>query len=104
MARRNMYLEKMKKQLVEEALNGGNASFVARKHGVDPSTVKKWVKEYRDEVEEELAKKQVPKVKSEKPEIDYKEKYEKAAKLLGEKEVEIAILKDLLKKTEFPND
>jgi transposase len=106
MSRRSEYLERMKKQLVEEALSGGNASFVARKHGVDPNTLTKWIRQYRDEVESEMSKKQVPKAQDPqvKETVDYKKKYEQAVKLLGEKDVEIAILRDLLKKTRFPDD
>jgi transposase len=101
MGRRNEYLEKMKKNLVREALSGGNSSFVARKHGIHPGTLKKWVKEYRDEVEFQMDKQSstTPNLPNDSDSTDYKKMYEKAVTLLGEKDLEIAILKDLVKKT-----
>ncbi len=90
MSRRNEYLEKMKKNLVQEALSGGNSAFVARKHGVHPATMKRWVKEYRDEVESELDKQSstTPNSPQDNDSKDYKKMYEKALKLLGEKDLE----------------
>lgn len=96
---RHRYLEEFKKQVVREALEGGNASFVARKYGYSSSAVHDWVRQYRDEVEAEMGKKEkVDKILNPETTEDWQSKYEKAVKLLGEKDLEIAILKDLVKK------
>lgn len=91
----------LKKNFVREALEGGNASYVARKHGLSPKTVGQWVRDYREEVEEEMAKKdhnqeQVPSLIGDQ---DVKKQLDQALKLIGKLQLENEILKDLLKKT-----
>jgi transposase-like protein len=73
-------------------------------HNLHPETIRSWVRQYRDEVEADMAKRKSPalwdEVKQAKAETeDYRKKYAQAMKLLGEKELEIAILRDLVKKT-----
>jgi len=89
----------VKKSIVREALAGGNAAFVARQHGLSPKTVNRWVKEYRDEVEEEMGKKDTEQTVSLHEEQDVKKQLDQALKLIGKLQVENEILKDLLKKT-----
>lgn len=89
-----------KKQLVREALEGGNGAFVARKHGVSASALCRWIQQYRDEVEEAMGKrKSVNELNNPETAEEWKKKYEQATKLLGEKEMEIALLRELVKKT-----
>jgi transposase-like protein len=90
-----------KRELVAEVLLGYRTEFVARKYGLSPHTLRRWVREYRDEVGEVMAKKQEQNeqlVKDAEELKDLKKKYNSAMKILGEKELEIAILQDLLKK------
>ena len=88
-----------KKQLVREALEGGNGAFVARKHGISSSAISRWIQQYRDEVEEEMAKrKSMDGIPNPESADDWKQRYEQAAKLLGEKEMEITLLRELVKK------
>lgn len=83
-------------------LETNNYSTVARAAGVDPRTLKSWVKEYEMEVRDQMEKEGMSLISLEPTEMDYKRKYEMAMKLLGEKELEITILKDALKKTNVP--
>ena len=93
----NQFIE-LKKKIVREALAGGNAAFVARQHELSPKTVNRWVKEYRDEVEEEMGKKDKEQTVSLNNEQDVKKQLDQALKLIGKLQVENEILKDLLKK------
>lgn len=95
------YRELEKREYVSEVLAGFRTEVVARKYGMHPGTLRRWVKEYEDEVDEMVAKRRSAeermKEAAEKlPELE--KKYEKAMKLLGEKELEIEILRELVKK------
>jgi len=96
----NQFIQ-LKKEIVREAIEGGNASYTARKHGLSPKTVSQWVREYREEVEEEMTTqdKHPDQVLSLKEDQDIKKQLEQALKLIGKLQVENEILKDLLKKT-----
>jgi transposase-like protein len=93
---RKKYSDEFKQQIVKEAIETGNMSLVARQHEIAKSMVAKWVKQYKNPPVQKNNKKKA---------IDnsyYKEletENDKLKKLLGEKDLEIAILKDLLKKT-----
>ncbi|SMF66946.1 Transposase and inactivated derivatives [Paenibacillus uliginis N3/975] len=93
--------DELRIQVVEEALERGNVALTARKHGLSPYSLYKWVKQYRDEVEMTMSRKKNMDRLEVQPQTtgDWKEKYEQATKLIGEKELEIAILRDLVKKT-----
>ncbi len=89
------YAEEFKRQIVKEVEETGNASLVARRHDLVPGTVTCWVRE---------SKKQNGLI----PNHNYSNKINAKSleeengqlkKLLGEKDLEIAILRDLLKKT-----
>lgn len=88
------YSEELKRQIVKEVEETGNATLVARKHDLIPGTVTRWVRESK-----QASKTNNP------LNIDYStnspldKENEQLKKLLGEKDLEIAILKDLLKKT-----
>lgn len=91
--------DELRVQIVEEALSRGNIALTARKHGISPYSLYKWVKQYRDEVEVTMGKrKKLNNLSSPQTAEEWEQKYEQAAKLLGEKELEIAILRDLVKK------
>ena len=91
---RKKYSDEFKQQIIKEAIETGNCSIVARKHNLIPSNVARWVRThsngnnsasknyYPDKNSKELAKEN-----------------EQLKKILGEKELEIAILRDRLKKT-----
>lgn len=103
MMRKSGPIEEVKKQYVRMALESGNNAFLARKLGISPKTFGGWVRKYRDEVEEEMAKEGLPQI--EPPGMnDLQAKYDHAMKLLGEKELEVAMLRELIKKnsSDFP--
>lgn len=88
------YSEEFKRQIIKEVEEVGNASLVARKQDVVPGTVIRWVRESK-----------MVNITNNPLNIDYSTSFsldkenEQLKKLLGEKDLEIAILKDLLKKT-----
>ncbi|KQL52443.1 hypothetical protein AN964_02055 [Heyndrickxia shackletonii] len=102
MSKRRGPIEEVKKNYVRMALESGNMAFVARKTGVSQSTLKAWVNLYRSEVEAEMEQEGVNPLSSSPSNNDLQKKYDQAMKLLGEKELEVAMLRDMLKK-KFPN-
>jgi transposase len=102
MSKRKGPMEEVKKQYVRMALESGNMSFVARKTGVNPSTLKGWVSQYRDEIEAVMENEGILPLSSSPSNNDLQIKYDHAMKLLGEKELEVSMLRDMLKK-KFPD-
>jgi len=90
-----------KKELVVEVLAGYRTENVARKYGVSPKTLSNWVRQYQDEVGDLMEKKRNDAEMMKQNAAGYEElqkKYNDAMKLLGEKELENSILRDLVKK------
>lgn len=91
---RKQYSPEFKQQVVKEAREVGNGSVVARKYDLNQNIVNKW-----------LRKSEGGGVGHTSPPLttqDHKQlqaENEKLKKLLGKKELEIEILRDLLKKT-----
>lgn len=91
-----------KRELVAEVLLGYRTEYVARKYGMSPKTLSSWVRQYQDEVDAIMVKKQEQSQQMQQDAAELQElqkRYKEAMKLLGEKELENNILKDLLKKT-----
>ncbi|WP_442595186.1 transposase [Neobacillus sp. D3-1R] len=91
-------IEDVKKQYVRMAIESGNAAHIARKVGVSTSTLGGWMKIYREEVDSEMREEGVSPLTESSTSDDLQKKYEKAMKLLGEKELEVAMLRDMFKK------
>ena len=91
--------EETKLQIVREALSGIKIGVLSRKYGLHAETIRNWVKDYRNQVGDD----QIPSTDEQLQELqrlqEVEEKYEKAVKILGEKELEIEILRELLKKS-----
>ncbi|WP_227394798.1 hypothetical protein [Jeotgalibacillus aurantiacus] len=95
--------EEIKKKYVRMALETNKIVTTAKTAGVHRSTLTAWINEYGDEIREEME------MEAESGEVlpleksgdYYKQQYERAMRLLGEKELEIAVLKDLVKKRPF---
>ncbi len=91
--------EEMRIQVVKEALAGMKVGVLARKYGVSPKSINTWVRTYRDQIHAD----EVPAPDAHLQELkrlqEMEEKYDKAMKVLGEKELEIEILRELLKKS-----
>ena len=99
---RKQYSPEMKMQIVKEAMETGNASIVARRHDIATSLVARWTRCYK-RYGNFYPQKDVPRSNGSSP--DYKrmaQENEQLKKLLGEKDLEIAILRDLLKKRTHP--
>jgi transposase-like protein len=94
------------KQVVREAIETGNSSLVGRKHNINPSIVARWVREEKPNPMKSMTRKAL----QPEPALEEDPKEAKKAidqntqlkKLLGEKELEIEILRDLLKKMKIP--
>lgn len=103
---RKRYSSEMKMQVVKEALETGNASIVARRHDIAPSLVARWVRYYkrygafRPPTGALRTKNSASNPQEHKKIV---QENEQLKKLLGEKDLEIAILRDLLKKTSLPS-
>ncbi|GMB10139.1 transposase [Thermolongibacillus altinsuensis] len=92
--KRRKHSKEFKLQVVKEALEVGNKALVARKYELSPNLVQRWVKAYE---EGQLGQEIVSSPSS--AEIKrLEEENEQLKKLLGEKDLEIAILRDLIKK------
>ncbi|MCP8970935.1 transposase [Ectobacillus ponti] len=87
--RRSKYFKEFKIQVVQEAKEVGNKAAVAGRYEVHENLVKKWVKEF-DEHSELAVQWYVLK--------ELEQENDQLKRLLGEKDLEIAILRDLLKK------
>lgn len=91
-----------KKEYVAEVLTYGyRIDVVAKRYGMAPRTLSVWVRQYQDEVDELMAKKRQEDELSKHRAENYEElqkKYDKALKMLGEKELENEMLHELLKK------
>ena len=103
--KRKQYSPELKKQIVKEVLETGNASIVARRHDISASLVNRWVKSYK-EYGENVFRSGNGLHKSKQLPITYNiEEFKKLSsendilkKILGEKDLEVEILRDLLKK------
>jgi len=89
------YPEEFKRQIVKEVEETGNASLVARRHDLVPGTVTRWVRESKKQNELIPSSNYSNNINAKSLEEENKQ----LKKLLGEKDLEIAILRDLLKKT-----
>lgn len=90
-----------KKELVAEVLAGYRIEVVAKKHGMAPKTLSNWVRQYQDEVDDLMAKRKndEEQMKQDAARLhDLEKKYNDAMKIIGEKELEINVLRDLVKK------
>mgnify|MGYP000754543585 CR=1 FL=1 len=92
--KRTKHSKDFKLQVVKESIETGNNTLVARRYELNPNMVSRWIREYKNgkfgEVDVEVL-----------PDLDTKEltkENEKLKTILGEKDLEIAILRDLIKK------
>lgn len=94
------YTDEFKEQVLREVDETGNMSLVARNHNVPTATLSTWSRQRKNMVKSSSSR--GPKSSSFNSVTATKEvekENDTLKKLLGEKDLEIAILKDLLKKT-----
>ena len=100
---RKKYTEEVKAQIIKEAIETCNAALVARRHNIHSSIVNRWVKEHNHGKKPVPGKEALARIAAGTTTIDTEVRTlstdnEKLKKLLGEKELEIEILRDLVKK------
>jgi transposase-like protein len=91
--------EETRLKIVREALSGIKIAVLARKYEIHPETIRSWLREYRDHVGADEIPSTDEQIQELKRLQEVEVMYEKAKKILGEKELEIEILRELLKKT-----
>ena len=95
------YSEDFKEQILQEVKEVENVSLVGRKHGISTSTIFNWISKSKnkDKIGVKPGRKALVEGKNNENEInEITQENDKLKKILGEKDLEIAILKDLLKK------
>lgn len=100
--RSNRYSKEFKEMVLEEVKQGANVAQVARKHELSPKTVYNWISraKHKDwEATEPAAKKTSQYIPKPQEFKQLETENERLKRLLGDKDLEIAILRDLLKKT-----
>lgn len=102
MSKKVQIFENIKIKYVRMALETNKIATTAKSAGVHRSTLHLWIKEYgdivRDQMDQEMSSGEV--IPIDKSAEYYKQQYERAMRLLGEKELEIAVLRDLVKKNQ----
>ncbi|MTV51078.1 transposase [Heliobacillus mobilis] len=98
---RKQYPKEFKEQVIQEARECGNIAQVARRHEVHVNMLYRWIqqskhKSWQDAPED--AKKVSAYVPSPKEFVQLESENDRLKQLLGEKDLEIAILRDLIKK------
>lgn len=97
------FTKDLKEEILREVKEVGNVSLVARRHGLSKSTIFTWIKvsSNKDEIKVKPGRKALVegdnKLESELTEVT--QENDQLKKLLGEKDLEISILKDLIKKS-----
>ncbi len=92
--KRTKYSKEFKIQVIKEALETGKPSVVARRYDLNANMVSRWIREYRDGKYGDTNAMTVPDLDSK----QLSNENDQLKKLLGEKDLEIAILRDLVKK------
>jgi len=94
-SKQNRYPTEFKQQIIKEVIETGNATLVARKHDLVAGTVTRWMRESKQSNNHTISSK----YSNNKDSNSISKENDQLKKLLGEKDLEIAILRDLLKKT-----
>lgn len=92
--RRKQYSMEFKSQIIHESLDTGNSALVARRHGLNTNMVARWVREYKQGKHQNGSEHGLPPIDTDKITTEN----EQLKKLLGQKDLEIEILQDLIKK------
>lgn len=99
MRQRNNAFKEVRYKVAQEALAGLKVGVLARKYEVSPKTIRNWVKEYQETFGEDAVPTIDERVDDSKRLAELEEKYNRALKALGEKELENEVLRELVKKT-----
>lgn len=96
---RNKAFEEVRFKVAQEALAGIKTGYLARKYDVTPKTIRNWVKEYQEKYGDDAVPTMDERVAESKRLAELEEKYNRALKALGEKQLEIDVLRELVKKS-----
>lgn len=99
MRQRNHAFKEVRYKVAQEALAGIKVGVLARKYDVSPKTIRNWVKEYQETFGEDAVPTIDERLNDAKRLSELEEKYNRALKALGEKELENEVLRELVKKT-----
>jgi transposase-like protein len=99
MRQRNNVFKELRYKVAQEALAGIKVGVLARKYEVSPKTIRNWVKEFQDTFGDDAIPTIDERVSDAKRLEELEEKYNRALKALGEKELENEVLRELVKKT-----
>ncbi|MCM2534377.1 IS3 family transposase [Neobacillus pocheonensis] len=97
--KRTQHPKEFKVQVCKEAIDTGNAAVVARRYELSSNMVNRWVKEYKEGKYNDMSL-GVDSTPLETKKLS--QENDQLKKLLGEKDLEIAILRDLIKKKNPP--
>ena len=93
----NQYSDEFKEQIVKECRETGNVNLVARRHEISPNTIHGWVKKAR----ERGSTKSLPRGHDKRQKAleqrlnDVSSENDKLKRILADKELELAILREL---------
>jgi transposase-like protein len=99
MRQRNNAFKEVRYKAAQEALAGMKAGVLARKYEVTPKTIRAWVTEYQEIFGVDALPTIDERIMDTKRLSELEEKYDRALKALGQKELEIEVLRELVKKT-----
>ncbi|MBO8159466.1 transposase [Thermosyntropha sp.] len=91
------YTQKFKEQIIKECQEVGNIALVARRHNISPNTIQTWVRKIKQTGSLNPLPKNSKKRRQEieKRLEDISRENNELKKLLGEKELELAVLRDM---------
>lgn len=95
---RRRYTEEQKLAVVREAVETGNCAVVGRRHGIAENLVSRWVRQFRALGESAFTGSTSGGSEDVRAYRALAFENERLKRLLGEKDLEIAVLKDLVKK------
>lgn len=98
MRQRNNAFKEVRYKVAQEALAGIKVGVLARKYDVSPKTIRNWVKEYQETFGVDAIPTIDERLDDAKRVAELEEKYNRALKALGEKELENEVLRELVKK------
>lgn len=96
--RRKKYTREYKDQVIKESLETGNSAVVARRYELNGGLVARWVREYKNGKHIANNSNNISPGGLVKENQQLCRENDQLKKMLGDKELEIAILKDLIKK------
>lgn len=91
--------QEIRDQVARESLAGLKTGYLARKYDISPGTIRQWVREYKQREGVDALPTIDEHIEHAKRIAELEENQERLIKALGEKELEIAVLRELVKKT-----